>query len=211
MGGETGGTTYLCSYKPQKLTGSLSYTSLSCCQCHIWETHTTGSGNYRDLRSYTGLGYSVLVQKPLTRDGYTLSQQKMNTPLVDRVKEKIWNGRTGGNKSILKTNILPPPQDTQGCRDLPEQQQQTLVKATILALWADPSPQCRLPPLACVRPLPGGCCSLSEAVDRELRLEDGREPPRSACASCKSCRSLVVSSKFKWLSSWSNSFFAFPM
>lgn len=36
----------------------------------------------------------------------------------------------------IKTNILPPPQDAQGCRDLPEQQQQTLVKATILALWA---------------------------------------------------------------------------
>lgn len=36
-------------------------------------------------------------------------------------------------------NKYPPPcpQDAQGCRDLPEkQQQQTLVKATILALWA---------------------------------------------------------------------------
>lgn len=31
----------------------------------------------------------------------------MNTPLVDTVKKKIWNGRTGGNKSIIKTNIFP--------------------------------------------------------------------------------------------------------
>lgn len=51
----------------------------------------------------------MLVQNPLTRVGYTLSQQKMNTPMVDTVKEKIWNGRTGGNKSIIKTNTPPPP------------------------------------------------------------------------------------------------------
>lgn len=49
----------------------------------------------------------MLVQNPLTRVGYTFSQQKMNTPMVDTVKE-IWNGRTGGNKPIIKTNILPP-------------------------------------------------------------------------------------------------------
>lgn len=38
-----------------------------------------------------------------------------------------------------KNKYLPLcPQDAQGCRDLSEkqQQQQTLVKATILALWA---------------------------------------------------------------------------
>lgn len=59
--------------------------------------------------------------------------------------------------------------------------------------------------------LPRCCWSLSEALDRELRLDDGREPPRSACASCRSCKSFVVSSKFRWLSSWSSSFFTFPV
>lgn len=60
-------------------------------------------------------------------------------------------------------------------------------------------------------PSPRCCWSLSEALDRELRLEDGREPPRSACASCRSCKSFVVSSKCRWPSSWSSSFFTFPV
>ena len=60
--------------------------------------------------------------------------------------------------------------------------------------------------------LPRWCWSLSEGevLDRELRLEDGREPPRSACASCRSCRSFAVSSRFRWPSSASGSFLTFP-
>ena len=33
---------------------------------------------------------------------------------------------------------------------------------------------------------PRWCWSRSEALDSELRLDEGREPPRSACASCRS-------------------------
>lgn len=77
---------------------------------------------------------------------------------------------------------------------------------------ARPFPRCRqtLGPGAT---LPRWCWSLSEGevLDRELRLEDGREPPRSACASCRSCSSFAVSSKFRWPSSASSSFFTFPV
>lgn len=55
--------------------------------------------------------------------------------------------------------------------------------------------------------IPRWCWSLSEALEREDRLDEGLEPTLSTWASWNSCRSLSASSKCCWPSSFPGSFF----
>lgn len=55
--------------------------------------------------------------------------------------------------------------------------------------------------------VPKWCWSLSEALERDDRLDEGREPTLSTWASWNSCSSLSASSKCCWPSSFPGSFF----